>query len=382
MESLGEKLRKARENLGLSYEDVYRDTNISIRYLEALEKEEFSQFPGEPYLLGFLRNYGEYLGLNAQELLSQYRSMKLQEQPVPIEQLLKDPEPSPRWPLLGIGFLALLGLVGGVLVWLFLIRGHAETVENASPRKATEYTLTGGILKKRLYPGDSLLVTIAKDTYKLELLAIDEQVHFSTASGEVVINLGQEIGIDLNNDGNKDLQMYVEDLVKNKPERGASLRFEYRALVQENTQNLGTGPASSGIPAVAQSAETGTIGSETAGTGGTTGTSAIGPVILSSPNPYPFTLQVTFKGSCLFRWEADKKERNEQYFQKADILNIQAQNGIRLWVSNATAAKVQVIGGGKTVDVEIGNPGEVVVTDIKWIKDDDGRYRLVPVRLD
>lgn len=382
MESLGEKLRKARENLGLSYEDVYRDTNISVRYLQALEKEEFSQFPGEPYLLGFLRNYGEYLGLNAQELLSQYRSMKLQEQPVPIEQLLKDPEPSHHWPILGVGLLILALVVGGGLTWFFLIKGPSETTENTSPRKATEYTLTGGILKKRLYPGDSLLVTIAKDTYKLELLAIDEQVHLSTASGEVVVNLGQEIGIDLNNDGNRDLQIYVEDLVKNKPERGASLRFEYRVLAQEEPQNLGTSSAPSGNTAAAPPTGAVVSGPETGGAGGTTGSSAIGPVILSSPNPYPFTLQVTFKGACLFRWEADRKERNEQYFQKADILNIQAQNGIRLWISNATAAKLQVIGGGKTVDVEIGNPGEVVVSDIKWIKDDDGRYRLVPVRLD
>jgi len=382
VESLGEKLRKARENLGLSYEDVYRDTNISIRYLEALEKEEFSQFPGEPYLLGFLRNYGEYLGLNAQELLSQYRSMKLQEQPVPIEQLLKDPEPSSRLPLFGIGLLVLALIVGGGLAWFLLTKRPSGSAENASPRKATEYTLTGGILKKRLYPGDSLLVTIAKDTYKLELQAIDEQVHLSTASGEVVVNLGQEVGIDLNNDGNKDLQVYVEDLVKNKPERGTALRFEYRALTQEDTQNPGTNPASPGNTAAAQPTGTVVSGPETAGTGGTTASSAIGPIILSSPNPYPFTLQVTFKGSCLFRWEADRKERNEQYFQKADILNIQAQNGIRVWISNATAAKLQVIGGGKTVDVEIGNPGEVVVTDIKWIKDDEGRYRLVPVRLD
>jgi hypothetical protein len=106
------------------------------------------------------------------------------------------------------------------------------------------------------------------------------------------------------------------------------------------------------------------------------------PVLLSSPNPYPFTLQATFKGNCLLRWESDRKDRDEQYFQKADILNVQAQNGIRLWLSNASAVKFQVIGGGKTVDVELGSPGEVVVTDLKWVKDDDGRYKLTTVRLD
>jgi cytoskeletal protein RodZ len=70
VESLGDKLRSTREAKGYSYEYVGRETNIARRYLEALERKAFSKFPGEPYLLGFLRNYGEYLGLNVEELLS------------------------------------------------------------------------------------------------------------------------------------------------------------------------------------------------------------------------------------------------------------------------------------------------------------------------
>jgi hypothetical protein len=106
------------------------------------------------------------------------------------------------------------------------------------------------------------------------------------------------------------------------------------------------------------------------------------PVIFSSPNAYPFTLQATFKAYCMFRWESDRKERDERYFHKAEVLNVQAQNGIRLWVSNASAVKLQVIGGGRTVDLEIGGPGEVVVVDLKWVRDEDGRFKLTTVRLD
>jgi hypothetical protein len=88
----------------------------------------------------------------------------------------------------------------------------------------------------------------------------------------------------------------------------------------------------------------------------------------------------------MFRWEIlmerDRRERNERYFQRSDELNIQAQNGIRIWVSNAQAAKFQVIGGGRTVPVEIGSAGEVVVADIRWVRDDDNRYRLIVARLE
>jgi hypothetical protein len=51
-------------------------------------------------------------------------------------------------------------------------------------------------------------------------------------------------------------------------------------------------------------------------------------------------------------------------------------------VSNATAVKLQVIGGGRTVAVDLGSAGEVVVADIRWARDDDGRYRLVLTRLE
>ena len=85
MEALGEKLKTTREQKGFTFDQIARDTNITRRYLEALEKEDFSQFPGEPYLLGFLRNYGEYLGLDVQELISAYRTIKLQEQPIPVD---------------------------------------------------------------------------------------------------------------------------------------------------------------------------------------------------------------------------------------------------------------------------------------------------------
>jgi cytoskeleton protein RodZ len=63
MTAIGEQLRAAREARGLSLDQVADDTNIAKRYLSAMEEENFSVFPGDPYIIGFLRNYAEYLGL-------------------------------------------------------------------------------------------------------------------------------------------------------------------------------------------------------------------------------------------------------------------------------------------------------------------------------
>jgi hypothetical protein len=108
--------------------------------------------------------------------------------------------------------------------------------------------------------------------------------------------------------------------------------------------------------------------------------------IFTSPNAYPFTLQVSFQGYCLFRWEVlaerGRQGRKEEYFQRSAELSIPAQNGVRIGVSNAAALRIQVIGGGRTVPLEIGSVGEVVAADIRWIRDEDGRFRLVLSRLD
>jgi hypothetical protein len=57
-------------------------------------------------------------------------------------------------------------------------------------------------------------------------------------------------------------------------------------------------------------------------------------------------------------------------------------NGIRLGISNAQAVKLQVIGAGRTVPFEAGSAGEVVAADLRWVRDDESRYRLVLLRLE
>ncbi len=377
MESLGEKLKTAREMKGYTFDQISRDTNIARRYLEALEKEDFSQFPGEPYLLGFLRNYAEYLGLDSQSMIMMYRTIKLQEQPIPVEQLLKNTGPSPVIPIILV--VAAIIVVGLGLALFMVVGGNNNGKEAAEiERKTQQYAPTTDIFEKRLYTGDTVLITVGTDRFELKISELGEALTLTTPGGDLVFELGQEGAIDLNGDGQSDLKIFVTDLFKNDPSKGVSLRLEISA-----EQNLNLAEDSSStiqgqtVPAKMDSAAPVPVAASVAPTA-----TATGAVIFSSPNPYPFTLQATFKGSCMFRWESDRKEREERYFHKAEVLNIQAQNGIRLWLSNAGAVKVTAIGGGKTVDIELGGLGEIVVTDVKWVKDEDGRFKLTTVRLD
>ena len=355
MESLGDKLRTTREEKGLSLDDAGKDTKISIRYLEALEKEDFSGFPGEAYITGFIRNYGSYLDLDVQQLLSLYYALKIQEQPIPEQLLKKSPKVLPKI-LIGV----LLGLIiagaGGRLVYYFINRPREQRVTAPVVRAPKEYVMDGDSFERRFYIGDSILVPAGTNQFKLELLSLGEDVTIHTPNGQVTVNLSQEANVELGK-GAPELKISAMDYTMNNADMGVLLR-----LVLGNGQ----------IPNV--SAITGVTGQ----------TPSI--MIFSSPNPYPFTLQLNFQGYCMFRWEIlmerDRRDRNERYFQRSDEVNIQAQNGIRLWVSNAQAVKFQVIGGGRTVPIEIGGPGEVVVADIRWVRDNENHYRLVVLRLE
>jgi len=375
MESLGEKLKTAREMKGYTFDQISRDTNIARRYLEALEKEDFSQFPGEPYLLGFLRNYAEYLSLDSQSLIQLYRTLKLQEQPIPVEQLLKNTGPSPLIPIILV--IAAIIVVGLGIALFMVVGGNGNGKETAEiERKAQQYTPTTDVFEKRLYTGDTILINVGTDRFELKVSELGEALTLTTPGGNVVFELGQEGAIDLNGDGQSDLKLFVVDLFKNDPSKGVSLRLEISA--EQNMDLANDSESTNQDQSITAKSETATpvpvaAAVPAAGTGA---------VIFSSPNPYPFTLQATFKGSCMFRWESDRKEREERYFHKAEVLNVQAQNGIRLWLSNAGAVKVTAIGGGKTVDIELGGLGEIVVTDVKWVKDEDGRFKLTTVRLD
>ena len=66
--AMGRKLTRARRQHKLSLQDVAEELCISLYYLKALESGHLGKLPGPVYALGFLRNYADLVGLNADEL--------------------------------------------------------------------------------------------------------------------------------------------------------------------------------------------------------------------------------------------------------------------------------------------------------------------------
>lgn len=132
MSNLGQLLRKARMERGLSLDDLQESTKIRKRYLEAIEDGNFDVLPGNFYARAFIKQYSEAVGLDPDELLKLYSAEIPAVEPEPAAEPIRmkrrsvaSPERSSKWAsiLLMIAFpLLIIGVI------------YYYTVSNAEPR--------------------------------------------------------------------------------------------------------------------------------------------------------------------------------------------------------------------------------------------------------
>ncbi|MFN2340230.1 MAG: RodZ domain-containing protein [Halanaerobium sp.] len=77
---LGTLLKKAREEKGLSLDDIQEETKIRKKYLEAIEENNFDILPGKVYLKVFIKGYAREVDINYQALLENYEVLNIKEE--------------------------------------------------------------------------------------------------------------------------------------------------------------------------------------------------------------------------------------------------------------------------------------------------------------
>jgi cytoskeletal protein RodZ len=514
MAKIGSRILETRLRKGLTLDRIADDTNISVRFLSKIENDDFTGFPGEPYVVGFIRNYADYLGMEPEEIVALYRR-KEEDTPLPslaipaetlespaapaappsppivasptvasspstlasptiaappseksppaaetektgavatvtagatvaadiagsdpeealspakakrtkkkpgpdatasgmVRTQATDPVPPPahtavpttgsthgstktasprrvvhkeaeaktpiqpqavrqqkKSPALtmrtGITGIAAILIVGSAILWIFAGGKTSSVTSDTKAKQPMEYRVEGAPFEKRLYIGDSLLVPLGDDVYKIRLASIADTVNLETPFGPFKLSLGEAGFIDPDKNGKPDASLIVGDFEKNHQASGALLRVEF-APPETETQTQGE-ITISGNTAAPQS----------------TPAAADTIILKSTRGPYPFVVQVTFRGNCLFRYEADRKEWVEKYYSKGENITINVSSALTVWASNAQAAKLSFQAtGGKTADLEIGAPGEIAVKNIGWSKA-DGTWALVSSNLD
>jgi cytoskeleton protein RodZ len=70
---IGTTLREARNRRKVDLSEVEAAIKIRVRYLQAMENEEWDALPGGAYTRGFIRTYASYLGLDGERLADDYR---------------------------------------------------------------------------------------------------------------------------------------------------------------------------------------------------------------------------------------------------------------------------------------------------------------------
>ncbi len=136
MKEIGNLLREAREQKGISLEEVSEKTKIQERYLGSLEEGDFSPFAGKVYVRGALKNYAEAIGMDPQEVLHLYHEVEKQAQVVgdgKKQPVAAAEEAKPRFiskekkpfPMVAFVWLLLLGIIAAGSIW-YLYQDDAD----------------------------------------------------------------------------------------------------------------------------------------------------------------------------------------------------------------------------------------------------------------
>ncbi len=68
----GSDLKKIRDELGVSLEEIAETVKVRMAYLRAIEEDQFEKAPSRIFLKGFVRAYAQYIGLDADTVVSRY----------------------------------------------------------------------------------------------------------------------------------------------------------------------------------------------------------------------------------------------------------------------------------------------------------------------
>lgn len=142
---IGTLLKARREQLGRSLAEAALHTRIRETHLEYIENNKFSMLPGQVYVVGFIRVYANYLGLDSDSLLAQFEDapVKITQPSLRVVPLSKPPlgrarhaKPGKGW-VFALAVLAVL-LLGGALYFLPVLITSQEAVVVAGKQAVAE----------------------------------------------------------------------------------------------------------------------------------------------------------------------------------------------------------------------------------------------------
>jgi cytoskeleton protein RodZ len=246
MDRFGATLKQTREARKLSLEDVALATKIGVRFLKALEDEDFQKLPGGVFNKSFTRTYARELGLNEQEAVAGYlKASGGETAPEPkLEELAAARQRErqvPHWKP-GAGFsqlpwgsisIALVVAAIALTIWGSRNRENVQTL----PRPHANEPVRASATPTPAQPGVSVVATpVSSPSPEVTMTAsgpAEQAAAAATASGrfEVKVKAREDAWISVTADG----QQIMQDVLTAQTEKS----IEARSQVIIRTGNVG-----------------------------------------------------------------------------------------------------------------------------------------------
>lgn len=190
--SLGEQLRRAREARSISLREIAEQTRISMRFLEAIEADDYRSLPGGIFNRSFIKSYARHIGFDDREALEAYARAAREYGVAPDEQVATIYQPrvytdanSTRSPLVTIllSFAVLAVLSLGVYA---LLRGYQR---RQALRTQTTAAAPGATINNQAPPQTAASPAAATslpaaNSFNVELKSRGERVWIRTRADE------------------------------------------------------------------------------------------------------------------------------------------------------------------------------------------------------
>lgn len=376
MEPLGLYLKQVRESKKLTIDKVIEDTFIMKKFILAIEDDDFSSFPGEAYLKGFLRNYGEYLGLDPSDLISRYERIKMSETPSPTELLI--PKPKVFFSRMLLIILAVVFAIAVIVGVGAVVMAMRTTMANSAPKTVEE--IENEKEKARSEKKKSLLV---KEKKKDVVEADNKSKVFTFEAEADNFTVKKEEKISFKLDDDKIYSIWVSELEPTVILESSAGKQQF--LIANGFTNKfdvnGDGKEDLEIVLSYWTDKNATIGLKRIANSLWSDSSIDSEFFLpdtieiigENTNKSEISVMLSLSEMSYLKYQIDKNPEVERTFNAGAVLELKANDRILLWMSNAGAVSADFSAYNKRM--VLGEKGKVDVKIIAWTRN-NGNYSL------
>lgn len=365
-ETAGNLLKNAREEKNIPLSQAARETNITSRHLKSLEENNFSVFPGETYVIGFLRKYSDYLEINSSDVIQLYKGSQLIEKEPPIEELTR-PTVTPldhmrKFLIPGIVVLLIAGL--SLAVFNSFNSANTDNTDNSG----NDYSYNEILKKSDRVPGIETDHINFRSGYTTAIVSRGNGIDFSIENSEIYLvlkRLEYQTG-----EGNKSEATFEyfpgKKLIRIKEGEKKKISEENQPrsfLLKMTGATPNNVKITISLGEEMQEANTENANDENQNNR------------VTNPSNFIIVLNAEFTSNNFVEFYVDGKPRKKGMLSAGSILQYEANESIQMKIGDAGAVNLSINGE----KYALGKKGQTIKKIIRKIKDpiEQTRYKIV-----